>query len=436
MKRLLGFIVAITGLAMLPLGAQNSLSLDSAVTEAFVKGSDATILKERLEVAAGLEEEARAHLWPQLSLRASYTQTNGALNGFGMILSQRSFDNLVNFNAPGRLDNAAAGLDFNYRVYAGGTEQARWQAAVAQHSAAEKEVQAELDALTLAVVRAYLDIRQASQTKVTLQNSQVALQASWQIAQAAETAGRMLRVERLNVEVQLAQIAQQLLVTDAWLALSKRRLLILIGRDQNDVLTLAPLAPIIKLPELRTTLMQVRPEVLAMQLRVQMAESNLQAVQGGYLPTVDVQASYEYDQGWLRSGLGTNWTAGVVGRYRLWDGRQNQAQERVARAELRAAEAKLHQVEAEMAFDLERARLMKEQVEQRLKLVTLAASQAEESVRLTRERFKVGKVLSNELIAVEARWAETKLQVALTEGEQVATQIALRRALGLPLFSK
>jgi outer membrane protein TolC len=83
---------------------------------------------------------------------------------------------------------------------------------------------------------------------------------------------------------------------------------------------------------------------------------------------------------------------------------------------------------------LARTQLLQQQIVQRLKLAKLSVEQAAESARLTRERFKAGKVLSAELIAVEARLADMQMQLALVEGEQVAAQIALRRSLGLSLF--
>jgi outer membrane protein TolC len=404
------------------------------VLAASTSSAEVAILKERLEMAAGLESEAQAHLWPQLSLRASYTQTNGALNGFGMILSQRSFDNVVNFNAPGRLDNGAAAVDFNYRIYAGGADQARAQVALAQRGSTEKQVQAQVEELKVATVRAFLECRQALFTQTTLQASHQALEASLQVAEAAEQAGRLLKAERLNVQVQLAQVEQQSLMADSLVALSQRRLLILMGRTQSETLQLAALPKTSSWTEETAALAQIRPEVMAMKQRVQAAEANLQAVSAGHAPTVDLQASYEYDQGWLRSGSGTNWTAGLVGRYFLFDGHETVARERTARAELRAAEAGLQQVEAEMAFDLARSQLLQQQIVQRLKLAKLSLEQAAESARLTRERFKAGKVLSAELIAVEARLADMQMQLALVEGEQVAAQIALRRSLGLSLF--
>lgn len=419
-----------------PLGSLRAepLALPAAVAEALRTGDDAAILRERMEVASALESEARSALWPRLSLRASYQQTNSAMGGFGAILGQRTFDNLVDFNRPGRLDNATAAVDFGYRVYAGGADTARVGAASALKAASEQQLQADLAELSGAVVRAYLELRQAVRMQEALLAARAALAASLQVAVVSEEEGRLLKSERLNLSVQHAQVEQQLLVADSLVRLSARRLLILLGRPAGETVDLAPLPVVGSWPEETDAVASVRPELLAMRRRVEAAEHGVELAAAGRRPTVDFQASYQHDQGWVRTGSGTSWSAGLVGRYSLFDAQETASRERAARAELRAAEASLRKVEAEMAFDLARARLLRGQAEGRLKVGAQALAQAEESARLTRERFQVGKVLSAELISVEARLAEARLQFAAAESDLVAARVALRRSAALPLF--
>ena len=135
------FSFCLIALAVWPVGrlsAAEPLTLPAAVAEALTAGTEAALLRERLVVATALEDEAKSLLWPRLSLRGSYVQTDGAMGGFGMILGQRTFDNFVDFNHPGRLDNATAAVDFSYRIYAGGAETARTRAAAAQRAAAAR----------------------------------------------------------------------------------------------------------------------------------------------------------------------------------------------------------------------------------------------------------------------------------------------------------
>jgi len=411
-----------------------ALTLPASVAEALRTGSDASLVRERLELASALEAEAQSGLWPRLSLRGSYAQTNSAMGGFGMILGQRTFDNLVDFNRPGRLDNATAAVDFSYRLYAGGADSARVRAAAAQRGASEQQSQADQAEISTAVVRAFLDHRQSARIREALSSSRSALDASLKVAIASEEEGRLLKAERLNLSVQLAQIEQQSLVADSLVRLSARRLLILLGRPAGEVVEIASLPDVAAWPIESSVVLATRPEILAMRQRVDAATEGVALVDAGRLPTVDFQASYQNDQGWVRSGSGTSWTAGVVARYNLFDGQESSSRSRAARAELRAAEVSLRKIEAEMGFDLARARLFREQADNRLRVSAMAVEQADESARLTRERFQAGKALSAELISVEARLAEARLQLAAAESDQVSARIALRRALAQPLF--
>jgi outer membrane protein TolC len=223
-------------------------------------------------------------------------------------------------------------------------------------------------------------------------------------------------------------------MADSLVRLSARRLLILLGRPAGEVVEIASLPDVAAWPIESSVVIATRPEILAMRQRVDAATEGVALVDAGRLPTVDFQASYQNDQGWVRSGSGTSWTAGVVARYNLFDGQESSSRSRATRAELRAAEVSLRKIEAEMGFDLARARLFREQADNRLRVSAMAVEQADESARLTRERFQAGKALSAELISVEARLAEARLQLAAAESDQVSARIALRRALAQPLF--
>jgi outer membrane protein TolC len=353
------FAVACLGSAAL-VAAEQPWTLPAAIDAALAGGTDAAALRERVEAARGLEEQARASLWPRLDLRGSYAQTNGAMPGFGLILGQRTFDNTVDFNRPGRLDGATAAVDFSYRLYAGGADTAAIKAREAGRSGAVKQLEADLNELSLVVAKAFLDLRQAHSTKETLETSRSAVAASLKVAEAIEQEGRLLRAERLNLAVQLAPVEQQLAVADALVRLAGRRFLILLGRPQTDAVTLAPPSTEAAEAPLTTTPGALRPELAAMRARVAAAAANVDAAGAGHRPTLDFQATYQHDQGWVRAGSGTSWSTGIVGRLNLFDGQETAGRQRAARAELRAAELALRRLEEDLAFDHERARLGRE----------------------------------------------------------------------------
>jgi outer membrane protein TolC len=355
--------------------------------------------------------------------------------GFGLILGQRSFDNAVDFNNPGRLDGATAAVDFSYRLYAGGADSAAIRAREAGRLGAEKQLEADLNELSLLVAKAFLDLRQALATKETLEASRSAVAASLKVAEAIEQEGRLLRAERLNLAVQFAQVEQQLAVAEALVRLAERRFLILLEHPQTDAVTLAPLST--EAAEATLTAAPAdRPELAAMRARVAAAAAAVEAAGAGHRPTLDFQATYQHDQGWARAGSGTSWSTGLVGRLNLFDGQETAGRQRAARAELRAAELALRRLEADLAFDHERARLGREHAAKRRQVGLLAVSQAAESAELTRARFQAGKALSAELITVEARLADARLQLAAAEADLISSDLAYRRAAGLPLIPR
>jgi len=428
------FVFACLGSATL-VAAEKPWTLPAAIDAALAGGTDAAALRERVEAARGLEEQARSSLWPRLDLRGSYAQTNGAMPGFGLILGQRSFDNAVDFNNPGRLDGATAAVDFSYRLYAGGADSAAIRAREAGRMGAEKQLEADLNELSLVVAKAFLDLRQALATKETLEASRSAVAASLKVAEAIEQEGRLLRAERLNLAVQFAQVEQQVAVAEALVRLAERRFLILLGHPQTDAVTLAPLST--EAAEATLTAAPAdRPELAAMRARVAAAAAAVEAAGAGHRPTLDFQATYQHDQGWARAGSGTSWSTGLVGRLNLFDGQETAGRQRAARAELRAAELALRRLEADLAFDHERARLGREHAAKRRQVGLLAVSQAAESAELTRARFQAGKALSAELITVEARLADARLQLAAAEADLISSDLAYRRAAGLPLIPR
>jgi outer membrane protein TolC len=62
-------------------------------------------------------------------------------------------------------------------------------------------------------------------------------------------------------------------------------------------------------------------------------------------------------------------------------------------------------------------------------------AQAEESARLSRERFSAGALLSAELIGVESRLAEARVQLAQTIAAERVALAELRLALGLSVLA-
>lgn len=427
-------VVCGVGLVRAERGPGDPWTLADAVAQAVTASPDARLALARVESVRALRAQAEGAALPRLDLRASYLQTNNPMQGFGVILGTGTFDNTLNFNAPGQVDALTAGLYARYALYTGGRVTAGRAAARAAESAAEADREAALADLSLEVVRAYFGIRQADGALMTLTATLAAYDEALRVGRLREAAGQLLASDRLNLEVQRSQVQEQLLAARHGALLTRRNLAFLLGLPAGtDVVLVNDDAGPARLVA-TTGAPTDRPEWRAMQQRREAAEKQLRAARGARLPSVGAFAGAQTDRGWRRDGHGESWTAGIQAELPIFDGAESSAKSRGARADLAQLDAAAAKLELALALDLERARLAVELARERLSVSEARVGQAEESARLSREQFAAGKLLSAEVIGVETRLAEARLQrIDAVATERVAIA-ALRRAAGQPIL--
>ena len=424
-------LVILSGIlaAVMPLRA--AWTLESALSEAVARHPDTAIARLVVEEAEAAYREARAANLPRLDARVGYMQTTSPMQGFGAILSQGTFDSSVNFNDPGRLDSLTGSLEARYRIYSGGARSAGIDAAAAMRRAGEKRLAATESGMEIAVVRAYFGIRQSDEIVRSIEAGIRVLEENLRISRIKEASGELIRSERLNLEVQLAALRRELLGQQHNAKLARFRLAYLLGEPAGTPVELADTDPsvdrIAPPAELSTA---NRPELLAARAMSEAAEDGVQAARAGRHPTLDAYASWQADKGWRREGDGTSWTAGLVLNFPVFDGNQTRAQTAGARARAQAAAENLRRVELAVKMELEEARLAHELAVAQKDVATSQVRQAEESAELSRERYAAGTLLSTELIGVESRLVEARVQLALASAEERVALANLRHVAG------
>lgn len=422
-------------------GAQSGLvpeapwTLEAALERARAVHPDAEMARSRLAQAEARLAQAQAGNLPRVDLRASYVQTTDPMQGFGIILSQGTFDNTIDFNDPGQLDNLSGAVEGRYRLYAGGSRKARIGAAEAARAAGEDQVAAAEAALADAVVKAYFGIRQADKVVESLRSGLRVLEENLRVSKAKEEAGELIRTERLNLEVQVAAMRRELLSGEHRARLARHRLAFLLDLPPRADLALAEADPGIEaiVPPGRLSI-ENRAELGAARKAVEAAEDQIRAARGGRLPTVDAFANYKANKGYRRDGDGTSWTAGVSVSLPIFDGQATRSQIAEARAGLREAEERLRRLRRSLEVDLEEARLAHELAVEQREVARQQQAQAQEAAELSRKRFAAGTLLSTELIGVESRLVEARTQLAIATARERTALAHLRRVTGLSIL--
>ncbi|MDD3618049.1 MAG: TolC family protein [Desulfobulbaceae bacterium] len=406
----------------------------SAVRFALANNPETAIIRERIAAARAAVMEADSAFYPRLDLSASYSRTDNPMYSFGNILNQGEFDESIDFNAPGTTDNLNMAATASYRLYNGGSDQAGLRVAEASETASRHEMESVRARLAFEVIKTFFTILQAEDTVQARQSAVGAAAALVSVAQARCRAGDLLQADLLNLEVHHAEEQENLIQARHGLQLARRAFLNLLGLEEGTVLVdrgspvelQVPAAPDIAL----------RPELMAMEAAVQAAEARVRQEQGGYYPTADAFAGYQVDQGYELDGSGNSWLAGVKVNFNLFSGRNTAARIAGARAVLAEKKEQLRKISLAIRLEVEQASLAVEQTEQRMEVTEKMVAQAQESARLSRERFKEGVILSSELIDVENRLTGA---VVRRTAARTAHRIAVadfRRACGLPQFDQ
>ncbi len=408
-------------------------TVKEAVRFALANSPDTRITLERIRGAEAAVVAAQSAWYPQLELSAGYSRTDNPMYSFGNILNQGQFNNTIDFNDPGTTDELNLTGEVRYRIYNGGSDMAAIRAARAGREASGFEQQAVQQRLGFEVVRSFYSIVQAEENVQARESSLAAIRASLSAARARFEAGDLLRADLLSLEVQESRASENLIRAKHGLELARRGFLNLLGLERGEVTIDTAQESDQVVPEQPDY--AGRPELQRLDAALEAAEAQVRRARGGYYPSADVFGSYRVEKGFeYDDGSGNSWMAGVKVNYNLFNGHRTSAE--IARAQARAAELRQQRQKLELAFnyEIEQATLALHQAEERLEVTRKMVEQADESARLSRERFKEGVILASDLIEVENRLTDARVHDLMARAARRIAIADLRRAAGLNQF--
>ncbi len=408
-------------------------TLESAIEAALKNSPDARVAQSRISGAEAMLEEARSYGMPQLSLKSSYMQTDSPMMAFGSILNQRAFNFGLDFNNPGTIDNLNATAMVGVNLYAGGQVSAGKRAAEAGVNAAGFDDEAMRQQLVAQTVKAYLDIRKATEAVNAVEAGVRAYEAAVSNARLRFEAGQVLKSDMLSLEVQLARTQEQLMEARNFKRLAERGFAFVLGlpAGETEVSLAAEDGALARILEPDTLDYSARPELQALREREKAAEEMRLIASGGRKPKVMGFASYQYDQGWETDKGADSWLAGVAVNVDIFNGGKTSSKLKQAEAQLAELRQYLRKAELGIGLEVEQARLALELAMDRAAVTELSLAQAEESASLSRSRFEAGSLLTAELIGVEGRLMEARMRRAVALADLKLAIVQLRKAVGI-----
>ncbi len=422
------------------------LSLPEAIQLALKNNPDLATARQRVAAARAGIQQADAALWPRVRVSETYAASDNPVQAFMMTLNQRAFNFGANFNHPDTTDNLNTKLLAQWSLYDGGRSFAGQQAARLGAEAAGQSLEAARNDLVFEVTRAFHTVGKARQFLRVAEAAVASMQANAGIASNRFAAGQALKTDLLDAEVRLAEARENLVRARNAVALSEIvfRNVLGVGEKENVTpsvvtLTLSPskgngLSRAGETTELlrsaqNDTKGTTRPELLAAQKTVAAAERQVAAARSGYLPRLNAFASYDLDSG-DASRFKDSWLAGVSVELDLFDGFLTRGKVAEARANLDASREQLRKTELAIALEIRQAQLNVEEAQARLEATGKSVAQAEESLKLTKDRYSEGLALFTQVLDAETALTGARQRRAAAEADYLIAQAALERALG------
>ena len=387
------------------------LTLQQAATIALEKNPQRKAALAETKAAAADIREARSFLLPHVAFSETATRGNDPVYVFGSKLRQHRFTtadfapNLLNTPTPFN----------NYSTRFGGTWNlfdsfASWrgvhraelgkEAAVHQLERAEQEI-------VFSVVSAYDGVLLAKKQLEVAEQAMRTAQAILERSKTRVESGVAVQSDLLNAQVRLAARRQELIRAQDNLSLSHAELARAMGISADkeiepvDTLTERSL-PETSLEELEKQAMEKRPDLKRIQSEEAAQQQSVAIAKSSFGPRVSAFADWEADNPtFVSGGGGNNWMAGIEVRMDLFEGgarraklqRERAMQEKVAALKTVATDA--------VRLEVRRAYYDFDAAQQQVEVAKAAIAQAEESLRITQNRYESGVTTIIDLLSAE-----------------------------------
>jgi outer membrane protein len=178
-----------------------------------------------------------------------------------------------------------------------------------------------------------------------------------------------------------------------------------------------------------------RPELKSAEFRIKASEAGVKAAAAGWYPQLALMGDYYY----LRPNprlmpaqdkfYGT-WDIGIAVSFDVWNWGQTKSQAEQARAQLAQARDTRRLLEDQAVLEVTQSRLALTQAREKVKVAGEAVAQADENLRIVREKFKQGVALNTDVLDAEVFLLQAKVARTQASIDLVLAQARLEKALG------
>jgi outer membrane protein TolC len=368
----------------------------------------------------------------------SFQSGNNPVYVFGALLTQRQFSaanfGLEKLNRPDPLNNFQSLVSAEQLVYDFGGLKNQVKAAETGRQASEQERKAAELEVAARVAAAYHSVTLAGDALALAKEALKSAEADEARASTVRAAGMATDADVLTVRVHVSAMKEQVIRRQADLKVAKAALNEALGvpLDTDHVLA-TQLSPASSTPgaERESQAVANRPELAQVRLSKQAAEAQAQVARAGYLPQIGLRGLFEADRQQFVNKGGANWMFMASLKWNLFDGNRSRAGVAEARHMAEAAGAAEKQYANGVRLEVRKAQAGLDAATERIRVTEAAVEQAEESLRILRNRYSSGMATVTDLLHAETAVLDAKTRKLAATYDQRLAAIAVEKAAGV-----
>ena len=354
--------------------------------------------------------ESRAPLLPKIMFTESAARGNDPVFVFGSRLRQQNFtaaDFALNqLNTPTPVSNFSSRFSGQWNLFDGlqswyGVTRAKYMQQASQDHLDRTEQE-----LVYQAVEAYYGVLLAQKQVTVAADAVKTAQSTEDLSRARVESGMAVDSDLLSAQVATASRKQELIEAENALALARSQLALALGMPSDTVYQPAEkLAehgfPTPTVADLENEAMLKRPDLKQAESERNAQRKSVSMAKGAFAPRVNVYGSWQTDSptpGW---NGGNNWIAGAELQFDLFDGDSKRARLSAEKATEEKATAMRDAFRDQIRLQVRKAYYDYDAARQQVDVARGAISQADESLRINRNRYDGGLTTINDLLRVE-----------------------------------
>lgn len=390
------------------------LLLNDAITLALEQNRQIGLAKTAEKISLSQFKQTEAIWLPQVNLSYTGFTTNQPLNAFGFKLQQSQVQasdfNPATLNNPGATSNVMTQLSVQQPIFNPDMSYLR-KAALKESEVYAFKTQRTKEAITLQVTNSYLQLEFAYEAVKVLQEALATVREIYRFTNDRYQQGLLQKSDLLQVEVQVKTVETNLAEANSQISNISDQLSQLMNTATGQMYTIQTVA----LPVttgFTDSVSTTRADIKAINTALSAYDLAIKSTQKSMLPRLNAFGNYQLNDQKL-FGFGANaYFAGIQLSWDIFKGNQAKNKAATQTLEKTKLQEQLQEQLQQGAVEIRKTKRQLEDTRFRISQQTTAAEQAEEALRIIRNRYNQGLVNTTDVLMAQSQLAQQKMLLA------------------------